>query len=38
MAKETTEKLKSQPMEWEKIFTNPISDKRLKYTKQIQTS
>ena len=38
MAKETIEKIKSQPMECEKIFTNPISDKRLKYTKQIQTS
>ena len=28
-AKETTNKTKSQPMEWEKIFANGISDKGL---------
>ena len=28
-AKETTNKTKRQPMEWEKIFTNDISDKGL---------
>ena len=29
MAEETISKMKKQPMEWEKIFSNPISDKRL---------
>ena len=28
-AKETINKAKSQPTEWEKIFSNDISDKRL---------
>ena len=28
-AKETINKTKKQPMEWEKIFANDISDKRL---------
>ena len=29
MAKETVNKTKRQPMEWEKIFTNDITDKGL---------
>ena len=29
-AKETVKKTKRQPTEWEKIFANPISDKRLR--------
>ena len=28
-AKETVNRVKRQPMEWEKIFTNHISDKEL---------
>ena len=29
MAKETINKTKRQPMEWEKVFANDITDKRL---------
>jgi len=32
-AKETTSKAKRQPPEWEKIFTNDISDKGLELIK-----
>ena len=28
MAKETTDKMKRQPTEWEKIFANDATDKR----------
>ena len=27
--KETIKRMKKQPTEWEKIFTNPVSDKEL---------
>jgi len=42
MAKEATNKIKRQPTEWEKIFTNDVSDKRLiskiyKELKQLKT-
>ena len=29
MAKKTINKMNRQPMEWEKIFPNPVSDKGL---------
>ena len=34
MAKQPTTKMKSQPMQWEKIFANHISNKALIYKKK----
>ena len=38
MAKETINKMKRQPMEWDKIFMNDLTDKRLisKISKLVQ--